>query len=114
MYDTIIELRVRNHPGVMSKITGLFARRNFNLEGILCRPEEDEGQSRMILFVYENTRTEQLVKQLGKLYDVLSVSVRPDRERQQYTRLFQTCWNRGRLALSLGRCFHGWNHRSII
>ena len=52
MYDTIIELRVRNHPGVMSKITGLFARRNFNLEGILCRPEGDAGQSRMILFVY--------------------------------------------------------------
>lgn len=92
MYDTIIELKVRNHPGVMTKITGLFARRNFNLEGILCRPEGNEDESRMILFVYENTRTEQLVKQLSKLFDVLSVSVRPDRERQRYQKLFQTCW----------------------
>ncbi len=92
MYDTIIELRVRNHPGVMSKITGLFARRNFNLEGILCRPEGETGESRMVLFVYENARTEQLVKQLGKLFDVLAVSVRPDREKQQYRQLFRTCW----------------------
>lgn len=37
----LIELLVRNHPGVMSHITGLFARRAFNLEGILCSQTGD-------------------------------------------------------------------------
>ena len=36
---TVLELRVRNHPGAMSHITGLFARRAFNLEAILCVPD---------------------------------------------------------------------------
>ena len=89
MYDTIIELRVRNHPGVMSQITGLFARRSFNLEGIFCHPEEDVTQSRMILLVYADTRMAQLIKQVSKLYDVLAVSVRPDREGRFYETAFQ-------------------------
>ena len=92
MYDTIIELTVRNHPGVMSQITGLFARRAFNLEGILCRPAPDGAQSRMILLVYENERIEQLIRQVEKLYDVLSVSVRKDREERLYQRLFTDLW----------------------
>ena len=35
---SVLELHVRNHPGVMSHITGLFARRAFNLEAIVCLP----------------------------------------------------------------------------
>lgn len=84
MYDTIIELKVRNHPGVMSQITGLFARRAFNLEGIFCAPEKDGTKSSMILMIYRNKRIDQLVKQLTKLYDVLAVSVRPDTDQKQY------------------------------
>jgi acetolactate synthase-1/3 small subunit len=34
----VLELGVANHPGVMSHICGLFARRAFNVEGILCMP----------------------------------------------------------------------------
>lgn len=93
MYDTIIELTVRNHPGVMSQITGLFARRNFNLEGILCRPEGDGDLSRMRLMIYTDARTEQLVKQLSKLYDVISVSIRQDNEASKYRQLFEGCWD---------------------
>lgn len=33
-----LELIVRNHPGVMTHICGLFARRAFNVDGILCLP----------------------------------------------------------------------------
>ena len=93
MYDTIIELTVRNHPGVMSQITGLFARRNFNLEGILCRTEGDGNLSRMRLMIYANPRTEQLVKQLSKLYDVISVSIRQDSEASKYRQLLEVCWD---------------------
>ncbi|MCG8550554.1 MAG: ACT domain-containing protein [Desulfobacterales bacterium] len=88
MYDTIIELKVRNHPGVMSQITGLFARKAFNLEGIVCRSEGDATQSRMVLLVYKNARMDQLIKQLAKLYDVLKVSVAQDMDGTRFKALF--------------------------
>jgi acetolactate synthase-1/3 small subunit len=71
-------LRVRNHPGVMSHITGLFARRAFNLEAILCVPEADRTLSRMLLLVVEEPQLEQMERQLAKLHDVLDVRHRAD------------------------------------
>ena len=56
--NTIIELIVNNHPGVMSHITGLFTRRAFNLEGILCGKIEDGSKSRMYLLVNDDDRLE--------------------------------------------------------
>jgi acetolactate synthase-1/3 small subunit len=87
----VIELTVRNHPGVMSHITGLFARRSFNLEGILCGPVEDGSKSRMYLLVYEGIRLEQVMKQLEKLQDVLSLSLRDDYDRTLFNRLHEFC-----------------------
>ena len=75
MENTVIELIVRNHPGVMSHITGLFSRRAFNLEGIICGPIEDGSRSRMYLLINTDNRLQQMIKQLEKLYDVFEVSV---------------------------------------
>jgi len=77
--NTIVKLMVRNHPGAMSHITGLFSRRGFNLEGILCAPVDGGAESAMYLLVRNDERLEQIVKQLTKLYDVKSVSVEDDR-----------------------------------
>ena len=74
----VLELRVRNHPGVMSHITGLFARRAFNLEAILCVPEGDRTLSRILLLVVEEPQLEQMERQLAKLHDVLEVRHRGD------------------------------------
>lgn len=76
----VLELRVRNHPGAMSHITGLFARRAFNLESILCVPDSgDAGStSTMLLGVADEPRLEQVERQLEKLHDVLEVRHRPD------------------------------------
>lgn len=74
----MIELLVNNHPGVMSHITGLFSRRAFNLEGILCGPVGDGRQSRMFLMVNEDRRLAQLLKELERLYDVIEVRLRQD------------------------------------
>lgn len=41
-----LELAVRNHPGVMSHVCGLFARRAYNVEGILCMPLAGGKESR--------------------------------------------------------------------
>jgi acetolactate synthase I/III small subunit len=84
----IVELRVRNHPGAMAHVTGLFARRGFNLEGILCAPSrDDEGvTSRMLLLVANDPRVDQVERQLAKLHDVLEVRHRVDLDREVFTR----------------------------
>ena len=76
--SAMIELRVRNHPGTMSHITGLFARRAFNLEAIVCVPVGDGAESCMLLLVANGPSLDQVEKQLLKLYDVLTVRHRPD------------------------------------
>ena len=70
---TVLELEVNNHAGVMSHVVGLFARRAYNVEGILCMPIGDGDVSRIWLMVGEDERLEQMVKQLEKLIDVRSV-----------------------------------------
>jgi acetolactate synthase I/III small subunit len=75
---SILRLLVRNHPGVMSHVCGLFARRAFNVEGILCLPVDDGTRSVILLVVNEDERLEQLMRQLRKLEDVLDVQRAPE------------------------------------
>jgi acetolactate synthase I/III small subunit len=72
---SLLKLTVNNHPGVMSHVCGLFARRSYNLEGVMVRPVRDKslGQSRMWLLVNEEQRLPQLIRQTEKLIDVISV-----------------------------------------
>jgi acetolactate synthase-1/3 small subunit len=69
----VLRLVVRNHPGVMSHVCGLFARRAFNVEGILCMPVGDGTRSAVLLLVHEDERIEQVLRQLRKLEDVVEV-----------------------------------------
>jgi acetolactate synthase-1/3 small subunit len=71
--QVVLELTVHNHPGVMSHICGLFARRAFNVEGILCLPIGTGAQSRIWLRVNADHRLEQLISQVLKLEDVVGV-----------------------------------------
>jgi len=87
--NTIVKLMVKNHPGAMSHITGLFSRRGFNLEGILCAPVNGGEESAMYLLVRNDERLEQIVKQLAKLYDVRSVAVQDDLDHTVFDRIEQ-------------------------
>ena len=69
----VLEIDVNNHAGVMSHVVGLFSRRAYNVEGILCLPLADSGQSRIWLLVNEDQRLPQMIKQVEKLEDVLAV-----------------------------------------
>lgn len=89
MRKPVIELLVNNHAGVMSHITGLFARRAFNIEGILCGPVGNGSMSRMYLLVDEDERLSQVVKQLMKLHDVIEVNERDDYDRSVFNRLHE-------------------------
>ena len=74
---TVLELTVNNHPGVMSHICGLFSRRAFNVEGILCLPEACGHKSRILLTVAADDRLNQIIKQVSKLEDVHEVDILP-------------------------------------
>ena len=49
--NVILQLTVRNHPGVMTHVCGLFARRAFNVEGILCLPIQEEFGSLIVYLI---------------------------------------------------------------
>lgn len=72
---SVLELTVRNHPGVMSHVCGLFARRGYNLEGItvLPIPSALNDQSRMWLLVNEENKLDQVIRQTEKLIDVVTI-----------------------------------------
>ena len=73
----VLQLEVKNHPGVMSHICSLFARRAYNLEAIACVPVGSGETSCIWLQVDEVDRLDQVVKQIEKLPDVLEVSRQP-------------------------------------
>lgn len=82
----VLELVVNNHPGVMSHICGLFSRRAYNLEGIVCVLIADGETSRMWLQINEEQKLDQIIKQVQKLPDVLTI-VRHDEGHQVFTGL---------------------------
>lgn len=86
-HQIALELIVRNHPGVMSHICGLFARRAFNVDGILCMPIKDKDESRIWLLVQKDERLSQMINQVEKLEDVREVRFSDD------LRLFETMQN---------------------
>jgi len=75
--QAVLELTVNNHPGVMSHICGLFSRRAFNVDGILCLPLGNGRTSRIWLRVQEGERLAQVESQLHKLHDVHAVRRHP-------------------------------------
>ena len=69
----VLEVDVNNHTGVMSHVAGLFSRRAYNIEGILCMPVGDGAASRIWLLVNADQRLAQMIKQVEKLEDVYEV-----------------------------------------
>lgn len=75
-----ISILVENHPGVLSRISGLFSRRGFNIDSLAVGVTDDPEISRVTIVADGNEYTvEQLEKQLNKLVDVIKVkALEPD------------------------------------
>jgi acetolactate synthase-1/3 small subunit len=66
---------VEHHAGVLSKVSGLFSRRGYNIESLVVSKTEENGVAQMTIVVNGNDRIiEQVIKQLNKLIDVIKVS----------------------------------------
>lgn len=72
---TILSVLVENHPGVLSRVAGLFSRRGFNIDSLAVGTTENPEISRMTIVVEgDEYIVEQVKKQLNKLVDVIKVS----------------------------------------
>ena len=69
-----VELIVANRYGVLNRITGLYARRGYNIDSLYVNETENPEKSRMLITSRgdEHIQT-QIVRQLSKLYDVHDV-----------------------------------------
>jgi acetolactate synthase-1/3 small subunit len=71
---TIISAYVEDEPGVLARVSGLFHRRQFNIESLTVGPTQNEGYSRITMVIEEpDPGIEQAKKQLGKLLPVVHV-----------------------------------------
>ena len=70
----IISVLVENEAGALSRISGLFSARGYNIETLTVAPTEDASMSRMtIVTTGSEDVIEQITKQLNKLVDVVKV-----------------------------------------
>ena len=70
----VLTVLVENHAGVLARVSGLFARRGYNIESLTVSVAEDPNISRMTIVVGgDHLVLEQITKQLHKLIEVLRV-----------------------------------------
>jgi len=70
----VISALVRNEPGVLAHVAGMFSARGFNIDSLVVGRTEDPALSRMTIVSVGDDRTiEQVRKQLAKLISVVRV-----------------------------------------
>jgi len=70
----IISILLENESGALSRVSGLFTARGYNIESLTVAPTEDPTLSRMTLVTSgDEAIIEQITKQLNKLIDVVKL-----------------------------------------
>jgi len=70
----VFSILVENRFGVLFNITGLFSARGYNIERLIVVPDDEPGLSRITMVARcSPALAEQIVKQLNKLVDVVTV-----------------------------------------
>jgi acetolactate synthase-1/3 small subunit len=70
-----LSVLVENRAGVLARVSGLFARRGFNIISLAVAPCDDERFSRITIVIdVEQTSVEQITKQLFKLVNVVKIT----------------------------------------
>lgn len=70
----IISMLMENESGALSRVSGLFSARGYNIHTLTVAPTEDESLSRLTLVTSgSEQQIEQIVKHLNRLIDVIKV-----------------------------------------
>ncbi|MBN2040672.1 MAG: acetolactate synthase isozyme 1 small subunit [Spirochaetes bacterium] len=78
MNNKIIKLKVKNHPGAMPHVVSLFLRNAINPDVLLYEQDRNKKSSNIYFVMNNNLNTEQILKQLTKLQDIINISVCDD------------------------------------
>ena len=74
MNQHVVSALVENRAGTLSRVSGLFSRRGYNIDSLTVGETDDPSVSRMTIAVTGEERVlEQIIKQLSKLVDVIAV-----------------------------------------
>ncbi|WP_435358668.1 acetolactate synthase small subunit [Haloarchaeobius sp. DFWS5] len=74
----VISVLVEHEPGVLSDVSGLFSRRQFNIESLTVGPTADDSKARITVVTEEpDPGIDQLEKQLRKVVPVIAVNELP-------------------------------------
>ena len=73
MNNHVISVLVENKPGVLARISSMFARRGFNIHSLAVGPTSEPEMSRITLVV-DGPEMEQIIKQLYKLVHTVKVT----------------------------------------
>ena len=81
MKKRILSLLVDNTSGVLSRVSGLFSRRGYNIDSLTVGVTADPRYSRMtVVATGDDQVLEQITKQLAKLVDVIDIKVLQPKE----------------------------------
>lgn len=81
---TVLSALVVHEPGVLAEVSGLFSRRQYNIESLTVGPTTDENRARMTIVVEESRpNVDQVKKQLEKQIPVISVRELDDAARRE-------------------------------
>ena len=70
----LLAILLENEAGALSRVVGLFAQRNYNIETLTVAPTEDKTLSRITLSTFgDANRIEQITKHLNRLIEVVKV-----------------------------------------
>jgi len=70
----IISMLIENESGALSRVSGLFSARGYNIHALTVAPTEDDSLSRLTLVTSGTSQeVEQIVKHLNRLIDVVKV-----------------------------------------
>ncbi|MDR2521525.1 MAG: acetolactate synthase small subunit [Spirochaetaceae bacterium] len=74
MKKHVLSVLVENRAGTLSRVSGLFSRRGFNIDSLTVGETENPAVSRMtIVAAGDEPVLEQIIKQLDKLVDVIAI-----------------------------------------
>ncbi len=76
MKSYVLSVLVKNHSGVLRRVSSLFARRGYNIESLTVGVTENPKLSRMTVVVSGDEYTvDQITKQVSKLVEILNVEI---------------------------------------
>ena len=104
----ILSVLVQNRPGVLARVSNLFARRGYNIYSLAVAPTDDERFSRITIVVdVESAPLEQIVKQLNKLINVVKITELDPRRAVERELLATFLRGKGGVVLCPARALNG-------